>query len=60
MAKNTGEGYRNGSVNNRTQMQNPRTGLFQVRDRDTGQFMRAKVTGGDYKGIAHEVDGRRK
>lgn len=60
MAKNTGMSYRQGSVTGRTQMQNPRTGLFQVRDCETGQFMRAKTTGGDYKGIAHEADGRRK
>ena len=38
MAKNTGEGSRRGSVNDRTQTKTP-GGNFVKRDTDTGRFM---------------------
>ncbi len=64
MAKNTGEGYRVGSVDNRTQVQNPVTGDWTKRDRDpdsesAGEFMDVKSGGTPFKGVAKEPDGRR-
>jgi len=59
MAKNTGDGYRIGSVKDRSQFENPRTGLATERNTNTGRFTRVKTTGGDFKGVAHEVDGRK-
>lgn len=58
MAKNTGEGYRKGSVDNRTQFQGP-SGNWIKRDRDTGRFMDQKIGGAPFKGVAREEDGRR-
>ncbi|GGD57986.1 hypothetical protein GRI62_01790 [Erythrobacter arachoides] len=65
MAKNTGEGYREGSVDNRTQVHNPVTNQFVKRNRDpesggNGQFMDVKQDGEPFKGVAHEPDGRRR
>lgn len=59
MAKNTGNGYRKGSVCDRTQTQNPRTGLWTKRDAETGRFMDVKQNGEPFKGVAQEQDGRR-
>lgn len=58
MAKNTGDGYRNGSVNNRTQTQNP-NGNWVKRDTDSGRFISQKQGGEPFKGVAKETDGRR-
>lgn len=59
MAKNTGENHRNGSVDNRTQFEHPSNSEHSLkRDTETGQIMSGKE--GDYKGVAHEVDERRK
>ena len=58
MAKNTGKGYRKGSVNKRTQFQTP-NGNWAKRDRTTGQIIDQKTTGGKHKGVATEKDGRR-
>ena len=58
MAKNTGNGFRHGSVDDRTQFQAP-NGNFVKRDTDTGRFMDQKTGGGAFKGVAHEKDGRR-
>ncbi|MBG3878367.1 hypothetical protein FVW20_15440 [Desulfovibrio oxamicus] len=60
MAKNTGDGHRNGAVNDRTQVQNPKTGQWVKRDTDTGKFMDVKQDGKPFKGVAKEVDDRRK
>ncbi|MDR0477105.1 MAG: hypothetical protein LBH14_04110 [Desulfobulbaceae bacterium] len=60
MAKNTGEGYRKGAINDRTQMHNPKTDLYVKRDTETGRFMEQKSGGGPFKGIAKEKDNRRK
>ena len=40
MAKNgsKGDNYRNGAVKDRSQVQNPQTGLWVKRDRDSGRF----------------------
>lgn len=59
MAKNTGENYRKGSVKDRTQLQHPQnSNLFIKRDTETGKFMSVKEN--PYKGVAQEVDNRRK
>ncbi|WP_027187812.1 hypothetical protein [Desulfovibrio cuneatus] len=59
MAKNTGNGFRKGSVNDRTQSQNPKTGNWTKRDTETGQFIDSKQGGAPFKGVAKEEDGRR-
>jgi len=59
MAKNTGKSYRQGSVNDRTQAQNPKTGQWVKRDAETGRFMDVKQDGEPFKGVAKEVDDRR-
>jgi len=59
MAKNTGNGFRNGSVNDRTQTQTP-SGNWVKRDTNNGQFIEQKQGGDPFKGVAKEQDGRRK
>lgn len=59
MARNTGDNYRQGSVKDRTQVQNPRNGNFVKRDASTGRFMDQKSGGEPFKGVAKEVDKRR-
>ena len=64
MAKNTGEGHRDGAVDHRTQVKNPATGKWTKRYRDPdsdkqGQFMDVKQDGEEFKGVANEPDGRR-
>ncbi len=59
MATNTGKGSRVGSVTNRTQVQNTKTGDFVKRNTSTGRFMDVKSGGTAFKGVAHEKDGRR-
>ena len=58
MAKNTGKGYRIGSVDERTQFQTP-SGDWAKRDRDTGRILDVKTSGGKFKGVAEEIDRRR-
>ena len=60
MAKNTNQSYRQGSVNNRTQLQNTKNGTWIKRDTTTGQFIEQKKDGTPFKGVAKEIDGRRK
>lgn len=59
MAKNTGEDFRRGSVNDRTQTEAP-NGNHVKRDTETGEFMDQKEDGEPFKGVAKEPDGRRK
>lgn len=64
MAKNTGKDYRKGSVDNRTQTENPKTGDWVKRNEDPnssheGEFMDNKQDGDPFKGVAKEPDGRR-
>ena len=56
MAKNapTGDGRRIGAVRERSQVVNPKTGLYTKRDANTGRFMDVKTTGGPFKGIRKE------
>jgi hypothetical protein len=58
MAKNTGDGFRRGSVSGRSQTFNPKTGQSVKRNDGSGKFMAAKTT--PYKGVAREPDGRKK
>jgi hypothetical protein len=57
MAKNTGDGFRRGSVTGRTQFQRP-DGNWVKRDERNGQFLDQKKSPGPYKGVAKEPDGR--
>jgi hypothetical protein len=57
MAKNTGDGFRRGSVTGRTQFQRP-DGYWQKRDERSGHLMGVKNDGAPYKGVAREPDGR--
>ncbi len=59
MAKNTGNGFRLGSVKDRSQVQNPQNGKWTKRDTETGQFMDQKQDGTPFKGVAKEADNRR-
>lgn len=56
MAKNgkIGDGHRNGAVRERSQVYNPKTGLYVKRDTNTGKFMDNKTTGGKFKGVREE------
>ncbi|MDT8342979.1 MAG: hypothetical protein RQ752_00990 [Thermohalobaculum sp.] len=57
MAKNTGNGFRRGSVTGRTQFQRP-DDHFQKRNERTGEFMEVKQSDGPFKGVAKEPDRR--
>lgn len=56
MAKNApiGDGCRIGAVRERSQVVNPKTGLYTKRDANTGRFMDVKTTGGPFKGVRKE------
>ena len=57
MAKNKpyGDNARKGAVKNRTQVQNPKTGLWVKRDSDTGRFMDVKTSSDKpFKGVTKE------
>lgn len=58
MGKNTGEGFRRGSVRGRAQLEGPH-GTYIKRDVKTGRFMAHKRNGEPFKGVALEDDGRR-
>jgi hypothetical protein len=59
MAKNAGDGFRRGSVSDRTQVFNPANERWVKRDTETGQFIAQKEDGSPFKGVAKEEDGRR-
>ena len=64
MAKNTGEGRRIGSIDERTQVKNPKSDKWTKRNREEGskergQFMDVKKDGEPFKGVAQEADERR-
>jgi hypothetical protein len=56
MAKNapTGDNARKGMVKKRSQVLNPKTGLYVKRDTDTGKFMDVKKDGTKFKGVRKE------
>ena len=53
MAKNTGSGSRKGAVRGRSQVKNPKTGLYAKRGPD-GKFQDVKTSGGKFKGVRRE------
>jgi hypothetical protein len=64
MARNTGKGSRKGSVNDRTQVENPKIGKHVKRNQDEdspheGEFMDVKKDDKKFKGVAKEPDKRR-
>lgn len=60
MATNTGKSFRRGSVDDRTQSKNPKSGNWTKRDAESGRFMDQKKGGEPFKGVAKEPDRRRK
>lgn len=57
MARNKpyGDNARKGAVKNRTQVQNPKTGLWVKRDSVTGRFMDVKTSSNKpFKGVTKE------
>ncbi len=58
MATNTGDGYRTGSVTDRTQVENGNQD-WTKRDAESGEFMDQKADGEPFKGVAKEPDRRR-
>ncbi len=61
MATNTDNGYRIGSVNNRSQTHNPKTNSWVKRDTKSGKFIDQKTSDDKpFKCVAKEKDGRRK
>ena len=54
MAKNTGNGNRNGCVIERSQCFNPKTESYVKRDSVTGKFISSKKT--PYKGVKKEKE----
>jgi hypothetical protein len=60
MAKNTDKGFRKGSVDNRTQVLNKKSSRYTKRDDATGEFMDVKTDEEPFKGVAKEIDERRR
>jgi hypothetical protein len=56
MGRNTGDGYRVGSVRARSQFEH--NGTWFKRDTETGQIMNGKADGEPFKGVAKEPDDR--
>lgn len=56
MAKNKpiGDNARKGAVKNRSQVLNPKTGLYTKRDSTSGKFMDVKTSGGKFKGVTNK------
>jgi len=52
--KPTGDNARTGAVRKRTQSENPKTGLMTKRDKETGEYIDVKTTGGKFKGVRKE------
>lgn len=53
MVKKRG-GKRKGSGQGRSQVRNPKTGLWTKRDTSSGQFKSVKKSGGTYRGVRRE------
>lgn len=49
-----GDSARKGAVRERSQVLNPKTGLYTKRNANTGEFMDVKTTGGKFKGVRNE------
>ena len=52
--KPVGDNSRKGAVKKRSQSENPKTTLMTKRDKESGEFMDVKTTGGKFKGIRRE------
>lgn len=52
--KPTGDHARKGAVRKRSQSENTKTGLMTKRDKETGEFMDVKTSGGKFKGVRKE------
>lgn len=52
--KPIGDNARKGAVRERSQVFNPKTGLWVKRDTNTGLFMDVKTSGGKFKGVRRE------
>ncbi|MBC6999275.1 hypothetical protein [Cytophaga sp. FL35] len=51
----SGDGRRHGAVKNRSQVQNPKTGIWVKRDSETGRFMDGKTSSDKpFKGVRKE------
>ncbi len=50
----SGDGHRNGAVRQRSQVQNPKTGVWTKRDASSGRFMDGKSDGTRFKGVRRE------
>lgn len=50
----TGDGHRKGAVRQRSQVKNPKTGIYTKRDTTTGRFMDGKANGTPFKGVRKE------
>jgi len=59
MAKNTGNGFQRGAVDDRSQFDNPQNSNWVERDRTTGWFLWQKKDGTPFKGVAKEPDERK-
>ena len=60
MAKNTGQDFRKGAVDERTQLNvDPKGKKFVKRDASTGEFLDIKKDDKPFKGVAKEPDKRR-
>jgi hypothetical protein len=56
MAKNTGKGYREGAVRDRSQVHNPQTDRWTKRDVETGRFMDQKADREPFRGVRREPE----
>jgi hypothetical protein len=54
MAKNTGKGYREGEVRQRSQIHNPLTDEWVKRNTKTGRFVEVNKSGEPFKGVRRE------
>jgi len=54
MARNTGDGYRRGAVDDRSQVYNPKIERWTQRDTETGRFMDVKHDQDPFKGVRKE------
>jgi hypothetical protein len=52
--KPTGDNARKGAVRKRSQSENSKTGLMTKRNKETGEYMDVKTTGGKFKGVRKE------
>ncbi|MDB0600273.1 hypothetical protein PL373_03775 [Tenacibaculum maritimum] len=52
--RKSGDNRRHGAVKQRSQVKNPKTGLWIKRDSETGKFMDVKTSGGKFKGVTKE------